>query len=66
MLFGLYNRVAQFGDRMGAERTYFTFLKEDERPGNCSACGACEEKCPQKIPIREWLKKVQAFFEGGG
>lgn len=63
MLFGLYNRVAQFGDRVGAERTYFAFLKETERPGSCSECGTCEEKCPQKVPIREWLEKVQAFFE---
>lgn len=63
MLFGLYNQVFQFGDLEGAKRTYFGFLRESERPGNCTECGLCEEKCPQKIPVREWLQKVRQFFE---
>lgn len=63
MLFGLYNQVFQFGDLEGAKRTYFGFLKESERPGNCIECGLCEEKCPQKIPVREWLQRIQDFFE---
>jgi len=63
-LFGLYNQVFQFQDkREQAEKTYFGFLKEEERPGNCVECGICEEKCPQQIPIRDWLKKVEQFFE---
>ena len=28
----------------------------------CQECGECEEKCPQSIPIREYLKKVAAYF----
>ena len=28
----------------------------------CQECGECEEKCPQGIPIREQLKKVEAYF----
>jgi predicted aldo/keto reductase-like oxidoreductase len=28
----------------------------------CQECGECEEKCPQGIPIREYLKKVAAYF----
>lgn len=62
-LFGLYNSVFQFKDFEGAKRTYFGFLKKEEYPENCAECGTCEEKCPQKISIREWLKKVKAFFE---
>ncbi|MBC7218185.1 MAG: aldo/keto reductase [Candidatus Caldatribacterium sp.] len=64
-LFGLYNQVFQFGDHEGAKRTYFGFLKESERPGNCTECGLCEERCPQHIPIREWLQRVKGFFENG-
>jgi predicted aldo/keto reductase-like oxidoreductase len=36
----------------------FGALKEDQRADKCVECGQCEEACPQKIPIREWLKKV--------
>ena len=26
--------------------------------GNCTGCGKCEDKCPQKIPIRQQLKEA--------
>ena len=29
---------------------------------DCVACGACEERCPYRLPIREMLKKVAADF----
>jgi len=33
------------------------------KASNCTECGECEEKCPQKIPIREMLKEVVKLFE---
>lgn len=38
-------------------------LGEDAKPSNCVECGACEEQCPQKISIREHLKRVQAELD---
>ncbi|MBS6194398.1 MAG: aldo/keto reductase [Clostridiales bacterium] len=34
-------------------------LGEDHKPANCAECGACEDQCPQKITIRDHLKRVQ-------
>ncbi|MCX6001390.1 MAG: 4Fe-4S binding protein [Chloroflexi bacterium] len=30
-------------------------MKESQRADQCIDCGECEEACPQKIPIAEWL-----------
>ena len=38
-------------------------MKEEEKPMNCVECGACEEQCPQKINIREDLKRAQAELD---
>ena len=38
-------------------------MKDEEKPVNCVECGACEEQCPQKISIRQDLKRVQADLD---
>lgn len=37
---------------------YEKFMEAASRANNCVQCGVCEEKCPQKIEIGEWLRKV--------
>lgn len=34
----------------------------EAKAGDCVECGACEERCPYHLPIREMLKKVAQDF----
>ena len=52
----LYDNVAD------ARYKYQVFLKEAERSVSCLACGICEEACPQKIAISEWMPKVSELL----
>ena len=38
-------------------------MGEAQQAKNCIACGKCETHCPQKLAIREDLKKVQADLD---
>lgn len=46
-----------------SEYYYGIFTKDKGKASDCIGCGACEEICPQKLPIRELLKQVAAEFE---
>jgi len=61
-IFEFYNNGIMH-DEMQRARFYYQFpiaLKESQRADQCIECGECEEACPQKIPVAEWLKKVHA------
>jgi len=58
--FELYNNGVVYEDLETARSLYSRFLTAAERAGSCSQCGACEEKCPQHVPIREWTPKAHA------
>jgi predicted aldo/keto reductase-like oxidoreductase len=72
--FEAYNNLHMFGDarrvKMEARIGYLTQLAEI--PGartasyasQCEKCGACEEACPQQLPVSEVLEDVVATFEG--
>jgi predicted aldo/keto reductase-like oxidoreductase len=55
-----YHRVYQITEY--AKKEYDSIGKLPWRKYNnaslCNECGTCEEKCPQKIPIREQLKET--------
>lgn len=60
--FHWYNVANIYGVRNKAIEKYFS-MKPEERAISCKECGECEEKCPQKIPIRKKLKEVANYFE---
>ncbi len=56
--FELYNQGKAFED-MGLSRSLYNWhFPQAAWAKNCTACKACEEKCPQRIPISEWMPKV--------
>lgn len=59
----LFNDGAMYGFYAEEKKIYHLFLQPEERAANCIQCKACEEKCPQKIPISEWMLKVQEMFK---
>lgn len=65
--FEMYNQGCMFEAPEAASAQYGFALSGflTGSPGfasQCQECGECEEKCPQGIPIREYLKKVTAYF----
>lgn len=65
--FEMYNQGCMF-DAPDAASLQYDFALSGFLTGGpgfasqCQECGECEEKCPQGIPIREYLKKVAAYF----
>jgi uncharacterized protein len=37
---------------------------DDIRAAGCIACGECEAKCPQAIPISKWMPTIHAVLAG--
>lgn len=46
-------------------RLFYSWLEPEQRADQCAECGECEEKCPQKIEIIAWLKKVHEALGAG-
>ncbi len=57
-----FNYAHLFDDTTAARFKYEVFLAADQRSSACIECHECEEKCPQKIAIGEWMPKVTALL----
>jgi hypothetical protein len=62
LIIGLYNDALMYDDLDGSRRVY-KIIKEEERADRCTECGECEEKCPQSIEIRKWLKEAHELLK---
>lgn len=60
--FEIYNSSIIHEDTVGPKNTYNNFFDSANRASECIQCRVCEEKCPQKIPISEWMPKVHALL----
>jgi len=62
-IFEQFNLGRVYGLWEHARRVYGWFAKEKKDARQCLECGACEEKCPQQIPIRQQLKAAHTALQ---
>jgi predicted aldo/keto reductase-like oxidoreductase len=67
-VFSLLIAYNVYGLKNNAQSNYSNYGKWPWLPkvkaDACTECGTCEPKCPQKIPIREQLKKAHSLLSG--
>ena len=61
--FAVWNKYHMYGTYDHVKNAWEKELKEEEKAKNCIACGKCETLCPQKLSIRDDLKKAQADLD---
>lgn len=62
--FEVYNQGVMY-EKPDHAREAYTWISEDERASACIQCRECEEKCPQSIPISEWMPRVHEVLGEG-
>jgi len=64
LIFGLYNDAVIYNIPQMSRNRYsgVASLKEEKRGDKCLRCGECMKKCPQSIPIPDWLEKAHAYL----
>ena len=60
----LYNDSVMYGNSNGPRFRYGMWLTDGQTAADCAACGECEEKCPQDIPISEWMPRIHEALGG--
>ncbi|MEM2998664.1 MAG: aldo/keto reductase [Thermoproteota archaeon] len=56
--FEVYNHGVAYNAIWSARWVYNNNIPAERRASACVGCRTCEEKCPQKIKISEWMQKV--------
>ena len=60
--FSIFNLYKSTGNRISFRNNNRT-LTESEKAHNCTGCGACLSKCPQKIDIPKNMKEIADFTD---
>ena len=67
-IFQAYTYYNVYGLKETAKNAWNKYLTNEKNPGvtsdACVGCGFCESKCPQKLKIRDLLKKVEPVLNG--
>lgn len=63
-LFDILNRAAMY-NKFDEARRHYAHMSDAEKASACIQCRVCEEKCPQSIPISEWMLVVHEVLGEG-
>jgi predicted aldo/keto reductase-like oxidoreductase len=63
-VFAKYNDGAMFGGFEPSRRSYLFQTRAGQDASHCTGCRACEEKCPQHIPIPRELQAAHEKLKG--
>jgi predicted aldo/keto reductase-like oxidoreductase len=61
-ILGQYNEYHMSGGSEEVKTNYWRNINPDNHASNCVACGECEEKCPQQLPIRKFMNEAERLF----
>jgi len=61
--FAIWNKYGIYRNKNDIKWAWNNNIDEKQKAKYCIQCGKCEKVCPQKISIREDLKKVQAELD---
>ena len=61
--FALFNERERDGWQANTEARYAALAQTYPTAGSCLQCGQCEDRCPQKLPIRQLLMQVSGAYD---
>ena len=56
--FRIWNDLFRYDKTLAGNGRYAGYIRDGKDASKCLDCGACEEACPQHLPIREKLKQA--------
>jgi predicted aldo/keto reductase-like oxidoreductase len=56
--FDIYNQGVVYNNMGQARWAYNNDIPKEQQASACKDCKTCEEKCPQKIKISEWMPRI--------
>jgi predicted aldo/keto reductase-like oxidoreductase len=57
-----YNEYYMSGGSQEVIKNYWEIISPESHASNCIACGECEKKCPQNLPIRKFMNEITRRF----
>jgi predicted aldo/keto reductase-like oxidoreductase len=64
-VFAAYNEGVMYDKPDAMRRWYKQWIPAENQASACIQCLECEEKCPQSIPISDWMPVVQQVLGEG-